>query len=51
MKSWEWMKDDSEEAPDVITQTVLALKNGARHRIPLLWTLGGANYLVKILSL
>ena len=37
-----------EEALDVITRTVLALENSTRHRIPLLWTLAGATYLVKI---
>ena len=42
------MKDDFEETHDVITRTVLALENGTRHRIPLLWKLGGATYLVKI---
>ena len=42
------MKDDFEEAPDVITRTVWALENGARHRMPLLWTLSGATYPVKI---
>lgn len=44
----EVMGADEGRFDDVITRTVLALENGARHRIPLLWTLGGATYLVKI---
>ena len=44
----EVMGVDEERFDDVITRAVLALENGARHRIPLLWTLGGATYLVKI---
>ena len=44
----EVMGADEGRFDDVITRTVSALENGARHRIPLLWTLGGATYLVKI---
>ena len=38
----EVMGADEGRFDDVITRTVSALENGARHRIPLLWTLGGA---------